>query len=103
MVADVYIEERGVSDAGAALAVPPSAVRIDQRGDTYVYVVSGDGRARRTLVRVTGFVGEDTAVAGAIEDGARVVTSGTPMLTDGAAMRVTNARQKDAIDGGRAR
>lgn len=100
MVADVYVEEGGDGDAGDALAVPPSAVRIDERGDTYVYVVSGDGRARRAPVHVTGFVGEDTAVTGAIEDGAHVVTSGTPMLDDGVAVRVINA---GAVDGGSSR
>ncbi|MCW5832247.1 MAG: efflux RND transporter periplasmic adaptor subunit [Labilithrix sp.] len=87
MVADVYLQQR---DGESALVVPPAAVRIDEHGGTYVYVVTSDDKARREPVQITGFVGEDTALTGRIVAGARVVTSGTPMLTDGIAVRVAN-------------
>lgn len=94
MVADVHLRE---SSGGSALVVPPAAVRIDEKGSTYVYVVSGDSTAHRKAVQVTGFVGEDTAVTGAIDAGARVVTSGTAMLTDGSAVRVTSDGTKPEV------
>lgn len=94
MVADVHLQEPG---GGSAIVVPPAAVRIDEKGATYVYVVAADEKAHRAAVTVTGFVGERTAVTGDIQPGARVVTSGTAMLSEGTAVRITSEATKPEV------
>jgi len=88
MVAEIYLQ---ASDGPAELVVPPEAVRVDERGAPYVFVVGLDDRLQRRSVKVSRFVGEGTALTEGVRDGERVVTSGTPMLTDGLAVRVVTA------------
>jgi membrane fusion protein, multidrug efflux system len=90
MIADVHLQVA----AGTArsetelLAVPPEAVRIDERGRTYLFVVGADKTIARRAVTVERFVGEATALSGGVDEGEIVVTSGTPMLYDGLAVRL---------------
>lgn len=89
MIADIHLKIGG--GGGELLAVPPQAVRVDERGATYVFVVAPDKKLQRRPVTVARFVGESTALADGVREGELVVTSGTPMLSDGLAVRVLDA------------
>lgn len=93
MIADVHLQVSAGSARAttALLAVPPQAVRIDERGATYVFVVRPDKTIKRQLVSVDRFIGESTALAAGVEEGEFVVTSGTPMLYDGLVVRLTDS------------
>jgi len=85
MLATVHLT---VGAGAGGVVVPPEAVRIDESGANYVFVVGADHRLQRRPVKVAGFVGEDTAVSEGVREGEQVVTSGTPMLADGLAVRL---------------
>lgn len=96
MIADINLtiaaEDAGAATAGEALlAVPPEAVRVDEEGAHYVFVVGPGSMLQRRPVTVHGFAGELTALANGVCEGERVVVSGTPMLFDGLAVRVVGA------------
>jgi RND family efflux transporter MFP subunit len=88
MVVDVSVPLPG--DA-PALVVPREAIRIDERGAACVFVVGADEKVARRHVEVIGFLGERTAVAAGLDEGERVVVSGTPMLADGATVRLASS------------
>lgn len=90
MVVDVVLPLPG--DA-PALAVPREAVRVDEHGAPSLLVVGPDGTVERRRVEVVGFVGERLALAGGVEEGERVVASGTPMLGDGVTVRLAVAEE----------
>jgi RND family efflux transporter MFP subunit len=88
MVVDIFVHVPG--DA-PTLAVPREAIRIDERGAACVFVVMADQKVVRRNVEVIGFLGEQTAVSAGVGEGERVVVSGTPMLGDGATVRLAPA------------
>jgi membrane fusion protein, multidrug efflux system len=94
MIADVHLQiaAGGARPEGELLAVPPEAVRIDERGRNYVFLVTPDNRIHRRAVRVERFVGEATALSSGVADADLVVTSGTPMLYDGQAVRLPGSQ-----------
>lgn len=94
MVVDAYLALPG--DA-AALAVPREAVRIDEKGAACLFVVGADDKVERRHVEIIGFVGERTALAGGVAEGERVVVSGTPMLADGATVRLAAAGTRGSL------
>jgi len=99
MIADLHLTiaagSAGAPGGGAALlAVPPEAVRVDEKGAPYVFVVAPDTRLQRRAVTVDGFSGELTTLSGGVREGELVVTSGTPMLSDGLTVRVFNAHPR---------
>ena len=85
MVIDIFLPLPGQAPA---LAVPREAVRIDEHGAPCVYVVGADQKLQRRRVEVISFVGERIALKGGVNEGERVVVSGTPMLADGATVRL---------------
>jgi membrane fusion protein, multidrug efflux system len=90
MVAEVHLK---VDDGGGALVVvPPEAVRVDERGAPYVFVVGPDKRLQRRPVTVARFVGEATALSAGVREGELVVISGTPMLADGLRVRLLDGQ-----------
>jgi len=94
MVAEIHLK---VDDGGGALVVvPPEAVRVDERGAPYVFVVTPDRRLQRRPVTVARFVGEATALSAGVRAGELVVTSGTPMLADGLSVRILDAPASQA-------
>jgi membrane fusion protein, multidrug efflux system len=92
MIADVHL---GIGGDGGELVVPPAAIRVDERGATYVFVVSNNTLQRRP-VTVARFVGEGTALTEGVREGELVVTSGTPMLADGLTVRLDAPRGEAA-------
>ena len=94
MIADVHLTIGSTSGSGDLLAVPPEAVRVDEKGAPYVFVVAPDTKLQRRPVTVSGFAGELTALSGGVREGELVVTSGTPMLSDGLTVRVLNAHPR---------
>ena len=93
MVVDAFLPLPG--DA-PALVVPREAVRIDEHGSRCVFVVGSDGKLQRRKVEVLGFVGERTALRSGVDQGERVVVSGTPMLGDGVVVRLAAWAQGSA-------
>jgi RND family efflux transporter MFP subunit len=85
MVAEVLLPQENPT---RSVVVPPAAVRVDEADRPCVYVVGPEGKLRRTMVEVSGFLAEGTTVAGGIAPGDRVVTSGSPMLADGITVTV---------------
>jgi membrane fusion protein (multidrug efflux system) len=91
MIADLHLTiaaGSAVAPGAALLAVPPEAVRVDEKGAPYVFVVAPDMKLQRRAVTVDGFSGELTVLSGGVHEGELVVTSGTPMLSDGLTVRV---------------
>jgi membrane fusion protein, multidrug efflux system len=86
MIADIHL----TIDEGSQelLVVPPEAVRVDERGAPFVFVVTQDQKLERRAVTVARFVADATALSRGVREGERVVTSGTPMLADGLSVRV---------------
>lgn len=70
-----------------AVVVPVAAVLTDAESERFTWVESGAVVHRRRL-RVAGFSDEGVAVDSGLQAGERVVVSGTPMLADGARVRV---------------
>jgi len=93
MVVEVRLR---VSAEMAEVVVPPEAVRVDETGTPCVFVVTCDKRLQRRQVLVSGYVGEGTALAKGVREGEFVVTSGTPMLADGMAIRLAGL-QMDVV------
>lgn len=82
-------------DAARNLVVPTTSLRIDASGHPYVYVLQqGDTLSRRSI-EVTGYFREGVSVASGLREGELVVTSGTPMLADGLAVRVASPAEQD--------
>jgi len=79
MRADIKLAEQ------TALVVPRSAVLRDQDGD-YLFAVD-DGRVRRVDVIVVYESSSESGVAGELQDGTVVITSGNYELSDGMAIR----------------
>jgi membrane fusion protein, multidrug efflux system len=88
MVVDAFLSLPG--DA-PGLSVPREAVRIDEHGSSCVFVVGGDQKLQRRRVDLVGFSGERIALRAGVNEGERVVVSGTPMLADGVAVRLAVA------------
>jgi RND family efflux transporter MFP subunit len=84
MIADIYLK---VGDTEGDLVVPPEAVRVDENGAPYLFVVAPNKTLQRRQVRIVRFAGEDLALTGDIREGETVVISGTPMLAEGVAVR----------------
>jgi membrane fusion protein (multidrug efflux system) len=93
MVVDAFLPLPGEAPA---LVVPREAVRIDEHGSRCVLVVGSDGKLQRRKVDVRGFVGERIALKGGVNEGERVVVSGTPMLADGVVVRLAAGEQGSA-------
>jgi len=87
MVADLKVT---VDTGITSLVVPPEAVRVDEAGNPCVFVVNPAHTLTRRQVQVLGFVGEGTALTGGVAIGDWVVTSGTPMLAEGLAVRIAD-------------
>lgn len=88
MVADVYLRQES---ANALVTVPPEAVRLDEDGKTYVYILT-DGVVNHRSVEVAGYSAERLAIMRGLAAGEQVVISGTSMLSDG--IRVRGQQQK---------
>jgi membrane fusion protein, multidrug efflux system len=81
-LATVRIE---TASRASAVQVPRSAVR-----DSYVWIVTDDGRAARREVQ-TGIRGTEVIeIVGGLEPGERVVVEGGALLSEGAVVRVVN-------------
>lgn len=82
LTASVEIEVRRVD---ADLVVPTSALL--RRGEDEVVYVVRDGRAVEVPVAVTAIGDEDAAVAGDLQEGERVITTGVEGVSDGDEVR----------------
>ncbi|MCQ4161358.1 efflux RND transporter periplasmic adaptor subunit [Roseomonas sp. GC11] len=67
-----------------ALSVPVQAVQTGSGGGRYVYVVDGEGRARRKAVRLERVVAGRAVLQAEITAGEKVVIEGAQLLSDGA-------------------
>lgn len=86
MVSDVRFQIPGRQPS---LVVPAAAVLVDEKDSRFVWVEKG-GKVSRRVVKVSGFLQEGTAIDSGLAAGESVVVSGTPMLSEGTAVRVGN-------------
>lgn len=93
MIAEIRLV---TGDGQPELLVPPEAVRVDEKGAPYVFVATSGSRLQRRAVKIARFVGESTALAEGVREGELVVTSGTPMLSDGLEVRLLDATARRA-------
>jgi len=84
MVAEVRLPHK---EAGKAIVVATQAVHVDGSGNNHVFVLGPASRVQRRKVRVLGFVNEGTAIEEGVAVGEFVITSDTPMLSDGMLVR----------------
>lgn len=78
-----------IPDAEPAVLVPVAAVLTGAESERYAWVEAG-GRVQRRGVRVDGFSAEGVRIDSGLRTGERLVVSGTPMLAEGARVRVGN-------------
>lgn len=75
----------------ANLAVPVDAI-LEGHGETaFVFVVDGEGTAKRTRIKVGRLSGDLVAVTGGLQPGQQVVVDGAGYLTDGEKVAVATA------------
>lgn len=77
-----------------ALSVPVQAVQTGSGGERFVYLVDGEGRARRRPVRLDRVVAGRAVLKAEIAAGDKVVIEGAQLLSDGA--RVVERPQRSA-------
>ena len=87
MTATVEVATGGNGAAG--LRVPLTAL-VQSKGATHVWVVE-NGAVRLAPVQVTGQVGNDVLVTGAVRAGQQVVTAGVNLLRNGQKVRILTA------------
>jgi multidrug efflux pump subunit AcrA (membrane-fusion protein) len=75
----------GQKDAPVVLA-PVAALRRDERGDNFVWVVN-DGHVHRTRVETAGNIGDRVRIASGLKGGEAIVL-GDPPLRDGQKVKV---------------
>ncbi len=98
MVAELRL---GVAGDAHVPAVPQAAVRIDEAGRPFVFVVTKENTLVRRPVTVDGFAGEAVGLSAGVAAGERVVVSGTAMLAEGMTVRVVEEATPVAADGSR--
>jgi membrane fusion protein, multidrug efflux system len=86
MVSDVRFKIPGRQPS---LVVPTAAVLVDEKDNRFVWIEKS-GKVARRLVKVSGFLQEGTAIDSGLAAGETVVVSGTPMLSEGIAVRIGN-------------
>jgi membrane fusion protein, multidrug efflux system len=86
MVSEVRLR---VPTGRPSVVVPTAAVLVDAENRRFVWIAV-DGKARRRVVKIAGFLGEGVAVDSGLSAGEPVVVSGTPMLSEGLPVRVGN-------------
>lgn len=87
MTATVEVATGGNGAAG--LRVPLTAL-VQSKGATHVWIVE-NGAVRLAPVQVTGQVGNDVLVTGAVRAGQQVVTAGVNLLRNGQKVRILTA------------
>lgn len=81
MIAEVYLQQELDAEA---LVVPPAAVRLDEQGQNFVYVLQEEDQTlKKQPVALGGYVAEKLRVKEGLTEGERVVISGSPMLASG--------------------
>jgi len=81
-VAEVLVAGKGAGEA-ATFTVPAISL-IDARADQgVVFVVDGEGRARRRAVETGGVSDQGVTILKGLQDGDRVITRGASMVRDG--------------------
>lgn len=76
--------------ATASVLIPAEALLAAQGPQATVYVIDGQGRARRRTVRFEGFVDRSARVSG-LPAGTRVITAGAGFVVDGDRVAVSGA------------
>lgn len=90
MLAEVDLLE---TDRPLSGVVPPESIRVDEKGNPYVFVVLPTNTIEQRAVKVTGYVGEGSAIQGGLSEGESVITSGTAMLAPGMTVRVVDGEE----------
>ncbi len=80
MVANVAF---GLADIDAGMRVPVAAVQRNADGNLFVWTVSEDSTAHRTMVSVGSTQGNNITISGGISGGQRIVTEGYQKLSEG--------------------
>jgi RND family efflux transporter MFP subunit len=98
---DVRITTKSVPDA---IVIPKSALFEDaERRESYVFTVSGDNRARRTVVAVGIRSPAEVQVTRGLKPGDLVITSGGYALSDGLEVRAAAAPAENSAPAAEAR
>jgi len=79
MICNVYVPGKQPVMAGI---VPGTAIKLDENGRQFVYVVAG-GKVRKQIVQSSGFRDGGIVVTGGLADGDIIVREGAQKLTDG--------------------
>lgn len=71
----------------SAVAIPAQSVLSSQNG-TFVYIVDGEGKAKRTVVKAGRTMGPNVVIDTGLVGGERVITDGQTRIGDGMAVEV---------------
>jgi hypothetical protein len=90
LVGEARIQPSIKGQDALSLAIPAIAL-LEGRGDqAAVFVIDAAGTARRTSVRIAGFLDDLVLIASGLKQGDRVVTSGAPYLRNGQAVTIVS-------------
>ncbi len=77
-------------DFSVGTSVPAAAVRSDDEGNAFVWLVGDDMRVRKQPVTVGELSGDGIRIVGGLESGSRVAASGVHVLREGSLVREYN-------------
>lgn len=83
MVGKVYLN----ADAGKGMVIPSDAVKLCDEG-RYVWVVSGEGKVSRRIIRVSAYAVRGVVVESGLEAGEQVVVEGMDKISGGMSVKV---------------
>ncbi|MFA6583293.1 MAG: efflux RND transporter periplasmic adaptor subunit [Elusimicrobiaceae bacterium] len=81
MLCNVRIAGKG---AETALVIPATAVKMDEAGSPYVYVIAAGNRARKRIVSSAGFREGGILISSGLRGGENIVSEGVQKLSDNA-------------------
>ncbi|MFA5334475.1 MAG: efflux RND transporter periplasmic adaptor subunit [Candidatus Omnitrophota bacterium] len=86
------VVKEGVMDQ--AILVSQSAVARDQKGEPYVWIVDGSGKAAMSMLKIDRAIGDKWLISSGLVSGDRVIINGIQRMRSGVPVNATEAGEK---------
>ncbi|MFA6356443.1 MAG: efflux RND transporter periplasmic adaptor subunit, partial [Candidatus Omnitrophota bacterium] len=86
------VVKEGVMDK--AILVSQSAVARDQKGEPYVWIVDGSGKAAMSMLKIDRAIGNKWLISSGLVSGDRVIINGIQRMRSGVPVNATEAAEK---------